>query len=118
MKAKEFDKKFDDGKDITDQLEKRYSLDQKQFDKTLACLAELENMLEDKIHLLRNVNPDPEFRKTAKEVNKLLEELWNMQTDNCEICLGESGGTLGNENIIDGVTVCDYCHAELEGKTK
>lgn len=32
--------------------------------------------------------------------------------DNCEVCKGEKGGTRGNENVIDGVVTCDYCHAE------
>jgi len=32
--------------------------------------------------------------------------------DNCEICKGTKGGVKGNENIIDGVVMCDYCDAE------
>jgi len=94
---------------------KQYGLSQKQLDETMAYLAELQNMIQDKIHLLRNVNPDPEFRKTLTGVTKILEELWAMQIDECEICSGEKGGVLGNENVIDGIKACDYCHAELEG---
>lgn len=30
--------------------------------------------------------------------------------DNCVICRGTSGGEPGNENVINGVVVCDYCH--------
>lgn len=33
------------------------------------------------------------------------------ELDNCEVCLGTRGGTKGNENVIDGVITCDYCHA-------
>lgn len=33
--------------------------------------------------------------------------------DECQMCLGWSGGAPGNENIIDGVIVCDYCTAKL-----
>lgn len=33
------------------------------------------------------------------------------ERDNCEVCLGTRGGTKGNENVIDGVITCDYCHA-------
>lgn len=33
--------------------------------------------------------------------------------DGCEICKGEKGGTPGNENIINGQVVCDYCHADM-----
>jgi len=32
--------------------------------------------------------------------------------DACQICHGAKGGVPGNENIVDGVTICDYCHAE------
>lgn len=35
------------------------------------------------------------------------------EKDACEICHGESGGTPGNENIIEGKVVCDYCHAKM-----
>ena len=31
------------------------------------------------------------------------------EKDGCEICQGENGGVPGNENIIGGLTVCDYC---------
>ncbi len=33
--------------------------------------------------------------------------------DKCEFCLGAKGGVPGNENIIGGVIVCDYCDALL-----
>lgn len=33
--------------------------------------------------------------------------------DDCQICHGEEGGELGNENLINGVRVCDYCHARM-----
>ena len=29
----------------------------------------------------------------------------------CQFCNGTHGGTPGNENIIGGVVMCDYCHA-------
>lgn len=31
--------------------------------------------------------------------------------DDCSICHGRSGGVPGNENVIRGKLVCDYCHA-------
>ena len=34
--------------------------------------------------------------------------------DNCSSCNGEKGGVPGNENIINGCQVCDYCHAETK----
>lgn len=33
--------------------------------------------------------------------------------DNCEVCGGERGGVRGNENVIDGRRVCDFCHADM-----
>jgi hypothetical protein len=36
---------------------------------------------------------------------------WPVEYDNCQVCRGASGGVKGNENIIDGLVVCDYCHA-------
>ena len=33
--------------------------------------------------------------------------------DDCEVCKGESGGVQGNENIINGTPVCDYCSAKI-----
>jgi hypothetical protein len=32
--------------------------------------------------------------------------------DACEVCKGERGGVPGNENIIDGVVMCDYRSAD------
>lgn len=32
--------------------------------------------------------------------------------DDCEVCHGTKGGVRGNENIVDGKVICDYCHAE------
>ena len=36
----------------------------------------------------------------------------NNKLDNCEVCHGKSGGVRGNENVIDGVVMCDYCHVK------
>jgi hypothetical protein len=33
--------------------------------------------------------------------------------DNCEICQGRKGGVRGNENKVQGLVVCDYCHADI-----
>ena len=32
--------------------------------------------------------------------------------DNCSRCNGRSGGVPGNENVIDGKPVCDFCDAK------
>ena len=47
------------------------------------------------------------YPRARQELNDLEVEL-----DNCEVCKGVKGGALGNENIVDGVVMCDYCHSE------
>lgn len=32
--------------------------------------------------------------------------------DACEVCNGRNGGVPGNENVINGIVTCDYCHAD------
>lgn len=37
--------------------------------------------------------------------------------DNCELCKGAKGGVPGNENVVNGRVLCDYCsrvHAARE----
>lgn len=34
------------------------------------------------------------------------------EKDDCQICNGKNGGTKGNENIVDGIVMCDYCSAK------
>lgn len=36
--------------------------------------------------------------------------------DNCQKCEGRKGGVPGNENRINGVVVCDYCHSQVSRK--
>ena len=40
------------------------------------------------------------------------------EKDDCEICGGEKGGTKGNENIINGVVMCDYCSFQHQQKAE
>lgn len=35
-------------------------------------------------------------------------------SDNCQVCKGSEGGVNGNENIIDGVVLCDYCSVKYD----
>lgn len=39
--------------------------------------------------------------------------------DNCQVCLGARGGMPGNENVVDGVVMCDICtmNARATGKS-
>jgi hypothetical protein len=38
--------------------------------------------------------------------------------DRCAECKGAKGGAYGNENVIGGRLVCDYCHADMMRKAK
>ncbi len=46
-------------------------------------------------------------------INKILEIINNLRKDKCEICHGKRGGTRGNENIVNGKIICDYCDADI-----
>ena len=46
-----------------------------------------------------------------------IERLHKMLPDNCEICNGERGGVRGNENIVNGKVVCDYCSVDPDYKS-
>ena len=43
------------------------------------------------------------------------DEAYRKYPDNCERCSGTSGGVRGNENVIDGRVLCDYCSCEVDG---
>ena len=40
------------------------------------------------------------------------EDDYQKHPDNCEACKGARGGVRGNENVIDGVILCDYCSVD------
>ena len=47
----------------------------------------------------------------------VLDHDYEYRPDNCQTCLGTQGGMLGNENIINGVIVCDYCTVDyMDGR--
>ena len=54
----------------------------------------------------------PKCTKSLFRPNLLakFKEIFSVELDNCEVCHGARGGIKGNENIIDGVITCDYCH--------
>jgi len=57
-----------------------------------------------------------EFKTLQIIVKRLIADLHReapeKYPDNCTICHGDNGGVKGNENIIDGIVMCDYCHAD------
>jgi hypothetical protein len=38
--------------------------------------------------------------------------------DNCQVCEGFRGGVRGNENIVEGITLCDYCSVTYDSLKK
>jgi hypothetical protein len=50
-------------------------------------------------------------RKDLAELRELITHSMEGR-DDCERCHGERGGVPGNENIVNGVVLCDYCHAD------
>ena len=38
--------------------------------------------------------------------------IFKLFADECDICHGTKGGVKGNENIVSGQKVCDYCHSD------
>jgi hypothetical protein len=55
--------------------------------------------------------------KHGMQVNGHTERI---ERDNCRVCEGTSGGVPGNENIVHGVVICDYCTCATlgaDGKT-
>lgn len=46
-------------------------------------------------------------------LRKIFERFWALLYDRCEWCHGRMGGIRGNENVVNGRILCDYCHAKL-----
>ena len=44
----------------------------------------------------------------------ILERLWRLLPDRCQMPGCCRAGVRGNENLIDGKIMCDYCHAEIK----
>lgn len=59
-----------------------------------------------------------EWQKQKVKIKRLMRTLHRecpeKYPDNCEICKGTNSGVRGNENIIAGKVMCDYCHIEAE----
>jgi len=50
-------------------------------------------------------------RPAVAEPAHVAKEAQGAARDGCELCGGKRGGVPGNENLIGGKRVCDYCHA-------
>lgn len=38
---------------------------------------------------------------------------WGVGMRSCQICQDTRDGVVGNGNVINGIVVCDYCHADM-----
>lgn len=47
-----------------------------------------------------------------------LERMIRPPKDGCQVCKGTCGGVKGNENIINGMVICDYCDAALKERNQ
>lgn len=93
-------------------------------------VTELENSLEEAqmelgrlqsviSHLQRECAPEKHICPQYPErtcIACCLTELLKDEFDNCELCHGTKGGVRGNENIKDGVVMCDYCSSQWDKK--
>lgn len=43
-------------------------------------------------------------------IDNAMQWLWGLLPDNCEMPNCCRKGVRGNENIVDGKVMCDYCH--------
>ncbi len=86
-------------------MNNRYGLDTDYF------IRKMERIIRD----MENYKPD-EFAREMARMSRTADDKVLLEPefarDNCQVCLGDRGGILGNENIVNGILVCDYCHAE------
>jgi cytochrome c5 len=60
-------------------------------------------------HLLDKVHTYQQYWRGRAQA---AEDVRKLKHDACQVCHGTKGGEPGNENIVDGMVMCDYCHAE------
>lgn len=66
---------------------------------------------EDYNTFIEAVNNPPEPSAKILEAAKMAKQRKDGR-DRCEYCYGSRGGVLGNEGIIGGKLICDYCHSD------
>ncbi|KKM82798.1 hypothetical protein LCGC14_1315960 [marine sediment metagenome] len=81
--------------------------------KSLNPIKIIEKMKEG-IEVGKTFNADVSLNVAEAEIILLCVE--QLFPDNCEICKGQRGGVRGNENIVDGKRMCDYCSVDHDKK--
>ncbi|AFU86738.1 hypothetical protein D869_gp176 [Caulobacter phage CcrRogue] len=76
----------------------------------LAARAEVDILVKQAQAMLQALTDlrDRRFKETVQA-----QERDGVQRDGCEVCNGSRGGVPGNENVVDGKVVCDYCHVDI-----
>lgn len=49
---------------------------------------------------------------TTMRIPRFIERLWALLPDECDVEGCSRQGVRGNENIIEGMIVCDYCSSK------
>lgn len=94
-----------------------------ELDKLVLDLAPINPLIPMVYHLGRMVMVRDECRASevleADLLAKITSQLMEREgpSDNCEICYGRKGGVRGNENVEEGVVVCDYCSVQIKEGT-
>ena len=61
-----------------------------------------------------------DLTSAQEEIERLKKTLYyecpDKYPDDCQVCKGANCGVRGNENIVDGVVKCDYCHIKQDLK--
>jgi hypothetical protein len=71
---------------------------------------------EEAARLRADKSAQAEAVKAAKSAEEKAARGARWVLDKCENCHGSRGGVPGNENIVNGKILCDYCSLESEGE--
>jgi hypothetical protein len=96
-------------------MEKELATTKSSISKAEGLLTEIQNMEElDPTSI--GVEHAYGYARALTEVKIIASRYW--KPDTCSVCKGTRGGIRGNENIVDGVLICDYCDAKRMDEEK
>lgn len=61
---------------------------------------------------MRGIRYRKMFIRYMSTLARLQKEAAEIKAKSCDVCHGEKNGVPGNGQIVDGMLLCDYCHAE------
>lgn len=56
------------------------------------------------------------FKGKQNRHGRKVEKIWRTYLDKCQVCHGKRGGCRGNENVVNGIIMCDYCSVEYDNE--